>query len=172
MWLPIGNPEPVADFADSNDTLLCCRRQLPEILPTHSNVKATPGERDAVVGCSRCLTRGCAEALLGARVRAVYAPGISKEWDSSQGAYSVHNQQGSVLLAQLANAFQVLVHSCAAFTLQSYTTSVHSRKCYYEFDDDMVGSRGSPDRQQLTQHLEVYRRLFQQLCMSSHVLQT
>ena len=118
---------------------------------------------------AHCLTRGCAEALLGARVRAVYAPGISKEWDSSQRAHSVHNQQGSVLLAQLANAFQVLVHSCAAFTLQSYITSVHSRKCFCRFDDAMVGSRGNPNRQPQVQHLEVYCTLGQQLYVFSVV---
>ncbi len=107
-----------------------------------------------------CLTGGCAEALLGARVRAVNAPCITKEWDSSQRAHSVHNQQGSVLLAQLANAFQVLVHSCAAFTLQSYITSVRGSKCICKFDGTMIGSRP-------VQYMEVYCMLVQQLYMFS-----
>ena len=45
------------------------------------------------------------EALLRARVGDVNAPGISKEGNAAQGAHCVHNQQGAILLTQLAQPF-------------------------------------------------------------------
>lgn len=61
----------------------------------------------------------CAESLLGSRVADVDAPGIAKERDSAQRADCVHQEQGSVLMTQLAHACQALLHSCAALTLHN-----------------------------------------------------
>lgn len=63
-------------------------------------------------------TWGSAETLLGARVHAVHAPLISEEGNAAQAAHCVHQQQCAVLVAQLPQACQALVHPCAALPLQ------------------------------------------------------
>ncbi len=47
-------------------------------------------------------TGGSAQDLLGATVDSVDAPGIGVEGHAPEGAHSVHEQQGPVLMAQLA----------------------------------------------------------------------
>lgn len=74
--------------------------------------------------CLSALTWGSAEALLGAGVHAVHPPVISKEGHPPQAADCVHQQQRVVLVAQLPQPRQALVHPRAALTLHS---CMHSR---------------------------------------------
>ena len=64
------------------------------------------------------------EALLGAGVHAVHAPGISKEGNASQAAHRVHHQQRVMLVAQLPESCQALVHAGAALPLYTAASSV------------------------------------------------
>ena len=66
-------------------------------------------------------TWGGAETLLGARVHAVHAPLICEEGNAAQAAHCIHQQQRAVLVAQLPQACQALVHPCAALPLQQHT---------------------------------------------------
>ena len=75
-------------------------------------------------GGGREQTWGGAEKLLGARVHAVHAPVISKEGNAAQTAHCVHQQQCAMLVAQLTQACQALVHPCAALPLQLHTQTL------------------------------------------------
>ena len=91
--------------------MLQMTRSVAELYPGY-----TGGMSPMAAGFAMCTWRS-AQDLLGATVDGINAPSISMQWYTTEGAHGVHQQQGAVLMTQLAQARQILVHPCAALAL-------------------------------------------------------